>query len=417
MNTTAHPPADRSAQYAVTPGMVSFVIPNYNHARFLGAAICSALEQTYTNIEIVVVDDGSTDNSRDVAAVFGDRIRYIHQANAGLSAARNTGIAAATGEYVALLDADDLVEPNYAARLLSALAQHPGAAGAYCGFRFVDQDNVALNRVEQRVVAPEDLYPALLDGNYWVPESLLARRSCYIAMGEFDTGLRACEDWDVWLRFSRHYQLVGVEDILIRYRVVTGSMSSYPKRMLDNRLVVLEKHLGVAPAKPGAEAVHRAYANAYLRTALEYEQVGDAAAGYTCLVTAARLYPNLLRDHATYYELACSEQARGSQGDASGLDLARAETRVLALVDRLADEPGLYAATHIAPAAMQAQAHWALGVLHYQGGASDMARTALLLALRLDPGLTWNRQFSALLARTLVGKEQVAQMKRLVGRA
>jgi hypothetical protein len=66
---------------------------------------------------------------------------------------------------------------------------------------------------------------------------------------------------------------------------------------------------------------------------------------------------------------------------------------------------------------MQAQAHWALGVLHYQGGASDMARTALLLALRLDPGLTWNRQFSALLARTLVGKEQVAQMKRLVGRA
>ncbi len=174
---------DRSGRLAEAAGMVSFVIPNYNHARYLGQAIASALAQTYPNVEVIVVDDGSTDDSRAVAAAFGDRIRYIYQQNAGLSAARNTGVRAAQGEYIALLDADDLVEPAYAERLLAALAEAPQAAGAYCGFRFVDQDNRPLNRVEQRIAAPEALYGALLNGNYWVPESLLARRSCYQAHG------------------------------------------------------------------------------------------------------------------------------------------------------------------------------------------------------------------------------------------
>ena len=114
---------------------------------------------------------------------FGDRIRYIYQQNAGLSAARNAGMRAAQGEYIALLDADDLVEPAYAERLLAALAQAPQAAGAYCGFRFVDQDNRPLNRVEQRITAPEALYGALLNGNDRVPESLLARQELLSSNG------------------------------------------------------------------------------------------------------------------------------------------------------------------------------------------------------------------------------------------
>ena len=183
--------------------LVSFVIPNYNHAQYLGDAIRSVLAQSYAGTEIVVVDDGSTDESRAVAEQFGARIRLLCQANAGLSAARNTGIQAATGDYIALLDADDLVEPLYTERLLAALAAAPQADGAYCGYRFVDQNNQPLPRLERRVVAPELLYTALLNGNYWVPESLLIRRECYLAAGEFDPALRACEDWDVWLRFSR----------------------------------------------------------------------------------------------------------------------------------------------------------------------------------------------------------------------
>lgn len=421
------PPAAAGAAPApaapMVNGMVSFVIPNYNHARYLGQAIESALAQTYPNIEVVVVDDGSTDDSSAVAAAFGDRIRYIYQQNAGLSAARNTGVGAARGEYIALLDADDMVEPAYAERLLAALAQAPNAVGAYCGFRFVDQDNKPQARIEQRTMAPEVLYGALLNGNYWVPESLLARRACYQAMGEFDTSLRACEDWDVWLRFSRHYMLVGIDEALIRYRVVVGSMSSNPRRMLDNRLAVLAKHLGSQPAYGGDSPAHQAYAYAYFRTAVEYYQAGDTVEGYNCLIEAARLFPGLLADQAAYYELACSEQARGSEGDVGRLDIAARQQELLATAERLSADPALRTAWSTAgtqgavlrPALLQAPAMWAIGLLYYQAGAANLARTALFQAGRLDPNLFRNRQFRAFFARAMLGARQVTLLKRVQG--
>jgi glycosyltransferase involved in cell wall biosynthesis len=397
------------------------VIPNYNHARYLGDAIRSALAQTYGAVEVIVVDDGSTDDSRSVAAEFGDRIRYIYQRNAGLSAARNTGVRAAQGDYIALLDADDLVEPDYAARLLAALSDVPGADGVYCGFRFIDQNGRLLSRVEQRVVAPEDLYGTLLNGNYWVPESLLARRSLYLAMGEFDTTLRACEDWDVWLRFSRSYRLVGIADLLIRYRVVVGSMSSDPQRMLGNRLTVLTKHVGPEPTFAGDSDTHVAYANAYVRTALEYYQSGDGDAAYRNLAAAARLNPRLLFDHATYYELACSEQGRGSQGDVQQLDIAGRQAYLEALVQRLAVEPsiGVALAGGEAPSAtmalarMQARAMVAVASLYYQSGASTAARNALMDAARLDPALLRQQSFGAALVRSLMGARLLSWLKRV----
>lgn len=395
--------------------LVSFVIPNYNHAQYLGDAIRSVLAQSYAGTEIVVVDDGSTDESRAVAEQFGARIRLLCQANAGLSAARNTGIQAATGDYIALLDADDLVEPLYTERLLAVLAAAPQADGAYCGYRFVDQNNQPLPRLERRVVAPELLYTALLNGNYWVPESLLIRRECYLAAGEFDPALRACEDWDVWLRFSRQYSLIGIDDVLVRYRVVVGSMSSNPKRMLDNRLVVLHKHLGAPPTQAGTSAAHGAYANAYLRSAIEYLQTDDTQEGYACLLQAARLLPGLLENHSIYYELACSGQERGSQGDAAQLDLGQQQAMLWTLIARLAGEPGL-AANAGQVRRWQAQALWALTQLHYQSGAADVARAAWWEASRLDGRLLRQRSFLALGGRTLAGPQQVARLKRLAGR-
>ena len=413
-------------------GKVSFIIPNYNHARYLGDAIRSVLAQTYPEIEAIVVDDGSTDDSRSVVESFlgqhGDRVRYIYQANAGLSAARNTGLRAACGEYIALLDADDLVEPAYAERMLAALAACPGADGVYCGFRFVDQANQDLPRTERRTFAAEALYPALLQGNFWVPESVLARRSCYAASGEFDVALRACEDWDVWLRFARHYHLVGIDDVLIRYRVAAGSMSSNPQRMLDNRLTVLRKHLGEPPPAAGFTLAHQAYGSAYLRSAVEYYQAGDEAGGYRCLLDGARLFPLLLLRYATYYELACSRQARGSEGRPSPAEIAASETLLRDLVRRLAGEPALRqvvmppaAAGKPQPAAlnesaMRAQMLWALGLLYYQAGANSAARRVLWEAGRLDPGLWPRRGFLGLLARTAVGRRQLALLKHNVRR-
>lgn len=394
---------------------VSFVVPNYNHARFVGAAVESALAQTHAAIEVIVVDDGSTDDSRQVLAAYGDRIRVILQANAGLSAARNTGVRAATGDCIALLDADDLVDAAYAERLLAALVAEPGADGAYCGFRFVDQEGRPLPRVERRVVKPDALYGALLNGNFWVPESPLVRRHCYAALGEFDTALRACEDWDVWLRFSRTYRLVGIPDVLIGYRVVTGSMSSNPQRMLDYRLAVLHKHLGDPPAQPGGSAAHLAYANAWLRSAVEFLQADDAPAAFRCLLAGGRLYPPLLCERATYAELAQSSQSRGSEGQPQPGILAQ-RALLFDLIDRLADDAALGADRRARQPQWQAQALWAVAQLYYQAEDRSAARATLLDALRLDPSLGRRSPFVGLLARTFVSTRQMRTLKGMTGR-
>jgi glycosyltransferase involved in cell wall biosynthesis len=392
---------------------VSFIIPNYNHARYVRFAIDSALAQTYTDIEIIVVDDGSTDNSRAVLEEYGDRIRPIFQANAGLSGARNTGVAAATGEYIALLDADDTIEPTYTERMLAALASAGTADGVYCGYRFVDQDDRALGQVENRIVAPQDLYAAMLiDGNFWVPESLLARTACYRELGEFDTRQRFVEDWDVWLRFSRRYQFVGIPDILVRYRVVPGSLWCNPRGNLDGRLMVLNKHLGGAPAAPGNELIHRAYASAYFRAAIEHLMVDDAESSYRCLLAAANLRPALLTDRTAYYELAVGGQARGERGAVNQLDLAARQEQLLALIERLAADAELTAA-HPPVTEGKAQALWALAQLHYRAGDSKRAREAWQAAGKLDSALLRDRAFLSFGMRTWLGAQQMARLKRL----
>jgi glycosyltransferase involved in cell wall biosynthesis len=319
-------------------GLVSFIIPNYNHARYVRFAIDSALAQTHPQVEVIVIDDGSTDDSRSILAEYGARIRTIFQTNAGLSAARNAGIRVATGEYIALLDADDMVEAAYAERLVTAVMAQPGAAGAYCGFRCVDQNNHPLARKETRVVDPGAFYRTLLNGNHWVPACFLVRRDCYLAQGEFDRAVQGGEDWDMWLRFSRHYCLAGISDVLVAYRVVTGSMSSNPRQMHLNRLYVLKKHVGEEPGQAGHSQAHEAYANAYLRGAVEFFQFGDTASGYACLLKTACFFPPLLLEYAPYYELACSSQARGSEGQAGQLAVAEQQKMLLGLVDRLANE-------------------------------------------------------------------------------
>ncbi|HAV76800.1 MAG TPA: glycosyl transferase, partial [Anaerolineae bacterium] len=188
--------------------LVSVIIPNFNHARFLGDAIRSVVGQDYKNVEVIVVDDGSTDNSREVVEQFGDKVKYIYQENAGLSAARNTGIRASKGSLIGVLDADDMYEPVFLSTLVADLQSNPKADGIYCGYQFVDQKNNLLPQIEARHVASELLYNALLDGNFFVPESIFLHRYVYDEVGLFDEALRACEDWDVWLRVTNKFRII-----------------------------------------------------------------------------------------------------------------------------------------------------------------------------------------------------------------
>jgi glycosyltransferase involved in cell wall biosynthesis len=385
----------------IVPGLVSVIIPNYNHADYLPNAIDSVLQQVYEPVEVIVVDDGSTDHSGQVAARYGSHIHYIWQENRGLSAARNTGLRAAKGEYIALLDADDMLEPDFMAILVGLLADNPAVDGVICGYRFVDDEMNPLPQAEARDLPAHTLYATLLDGNFLVPESILLRRHCYIVAGPFDEKLRACEDWDMWLRISRQFTIISTPRLLTRHRILPGSMSSNPERMLTNRLIVLNRHFGAEPknAKDGEPAQRRAYARAYVTSALEYLQARNLDRVYYCLSRMAYIVPHLTTELNIFYELGLGDQPKGQRGHFASLDLARNEQQLMQLLSDLFTN---IEAIQLYRRDAYAQAHFALALLYYGARQPAQARRHLWRSLSYRPRQAADRQWRNTLLRTLL---------------
>ena len=391
--------------------LVSVIIPNYNHAQYVGDAIWSVLTQEYRNFEIIVVDDGSTDNSREVIAQFGDKVQYIHQKNAGLSAARNTGIKASKGVLIGVLDADDMYESIFLSTLVAALQENPDADGVYCGYQFVDHKNNLLPQIEARPVDHDKLYDALLDGNFFVPESIFLRRYVYDNVGLFDETLRACEDWDVWLRVTKKYKIVHSPNILTRHRILPGSMSTDPQRMLTYRLAVLKKHVGDEPVGNGSSVAHRAYGRAYLGSCVEYLQYGNTDRAYECFQKLANIYPVLLTELDTFYQLGCGDQPKGSMGDLASLNVKRNSVPLLLMMTSLFSDSRTGKDVRLLERAASAKAYFALGMLAYGTREFRESRWFFARAVFTDFKYLFNRELTSRWVKSLMSPKLVDFLK------
>ena len=226
------------AQYELEAPLVSIVIPCYNQAHFLGEAIESVLKQTYKHFEIVVVDDGSTDNTSEVARGYSG-IRCIEQVNQGLSAARNTGIRESKGEYLVFLDADDRLYPIALEAGLRCFRAFPQCGFVYGAYRFINSKgsplwSPILNRVDK------EHYLALLRENYiGMNGTVMFRRDVLEVFGGFDTSLAACEDYDLYLRVARTFSIRHHDNVVAEYRKHVGNMSCDAELMLRTILFVL----------------------------------------------------------------------------------------------------------------------------------------------------------------------------------
>jgi glycosyltransferase involved in cell wall biosynthesis len=217
-----------STEASIT-GLVSAIIPTYNYGKYVSEAVDSILEQSYGPIEIIVVDDGSTDNTAEVLKAYGDKIHYIHKKNAGLSAARNTGIAAAKGEFLAFLDADDKWKPNKI-ELQVELAYKTGHPVILCtrneadlAYENVDFDNCFF-------------HPSGLGSN------ALIKRDRLLEVGGFDEELKSVEDREMMLRLTRNGSKAGfLHGNYSFIRVHDENMSNNPKGMEDNFQITLNK--------------------------------------------------------------------------------------------------------------------------------------------------------------------------------
>jgi len=383
---------------------VSVIIPNYNHAQYIHDAITSVLNQRYRNFEVIVVDDGSTDNSRDVVAQFGDQVKYIYKQNAGLSAARNTGIEQAQGTFIGLLDADDMYEPDFMNTLVPILYSDSDAEAAYCGYQFVDEANQPLPQKEARSIPPADLFQVLAEGNFLVPESILVRKRCYQKVGLFDLNLRACEDVDMWLRISRQYKVLGVTNLLTRHRILPNSMSTDPSRQTENRLAVMRKHFGSKPLHESdwIESQRRAYGQAYLASSIEYLQARMYDRAYESFYHMAVVSPLSLTQLNTYYELGCGEQPKGYRGDFASLNLNASSQNLMKMLNQLFLQIGKQKGYRQIRNEAYSQANMALGLLYYGARRFSRARKLMLRAAIYNGSLLFNRRFATTFVKSFI---------------
>lgn len=222
---------------------VSVIIPAYNYAKFLPFAIESALNQTYSRVEIIVVDDGSTDETASVVKKYGERVRYIYQQNSGLSAARNTGIKSAIFPYVAFLDADDCWEAEMLERgmgIFSQLSEEYAIVG--CRAKYIDSEgNLLPSNPSFANYSGEITAEDILLMTRFPPSSVVAKKAAFDECGLFDTSLRSSEDRDMWLRIASKYRVYLNSEPLVLIRKHTANMSSNPRRMKENMAKVIKK--------------------------------------------------------------------------------------------------------------------------------------------------------------------------------
>jgi glycosyltransferase involved in cell wall biosynthesis len=251
--------------------LISVVIPAYNYARYLDQAIESVLSQTYENIEIIVVDDGSIDNTQQVVTgIHHPQLKYIYQENRGLSAARNTGIRSSHGEFIGFLDADDYWLPSKLVFQMELFQKLPDSGLIYGGYNVVNKvgDFLACRTPE---AVEKDWYKELLLRNYVAGSSStsLVRRECFSLLGGFDENLRAVEDWDMWLRIARYFPLRCVQESVSCIRLHDSNMTQNPALLLSGFIKVINKNLSASDQDPDIlNHKNQIYANAYLRAAV-----------------------------------------------------------------------------------------------------------------------------------------------------
>ena len=278
--------------------LVSVIIPTYNRASLLTETINSVLAQTYPAVEIIVVDDGSADNTAEVVAEYGDRVTYLQQENQGEAVARNYGIQMATGDYLTFLDDDDLIAPSKLEKQVRLLDSRPDIGIVYCRHSLIDESGRCLGQVG---LLPEgDILPQLVLSDFIWAGAPLLRRECIEAVGVYDVTLpwqgKYAEDWDMWLRLAlAGYQCACVQELLGFYRLTRMGQTAHIDRSEVGNIAMLDKFFLRPNLPPAVVAVkNRVYAARYLWLSSRYYAAQQWAEAQRASTEAFRYQPDLL---------------------------------------------------------------------------------------------------------------------------
>lgn len=284
---------------------VSIIVPTHNRARMLRAAIASVLDQSHQDFEIVVIDDGSTDDTEAAVARFRDaRIHYSRNPkNLGESGSRNAGLARATGEYIGFVDDDDTWLPTKLAAQVGLLDRCPKkVGGVYTGYFRID----AATGATIDTILPDkrgNVYDDLRSYN-WVgtPSTVLLRRECFDKAGQFDEQLKFGPDYDMWIRISKFYEFEFIRQPLVRYTVHANRLSADIPTMLSGKTA----HLAKYPDYFAGD--RRAYGGHFLALGVLYCYNRKLSEGRAALRRAIRIYPYEVRSYLNLFLSLCGSE-------------------------------------------------------------------------------------------------------------
>lgn len=268
--------------------LISVVMPTYNRAHVLPRAILSVLNQTYSNLELIIVDDCSTDSTKSVVNAFNDkRLKYIyHEINEGAFSARNTGIKAAAGEFIAFQDSDDEWLPDKLELQVLALDSVSSAVGVvYTSFWLIsDGKKVCYPNLNERRRTEGDVHRTLLETNFVGTPTALVRKECFEKVGLFEK-LPRLQEWALWLRISQLYHFKHVNKPLVNAYTQPDSISRNPNALIAARKYILQKYFNEISKTPKVLSQHFFEIGTYLCLNSEIKE------GQSYLFKALRIRP------------------------------------------------------------------------------------------------------------------------------
>ena len=284
---------------------ISVVIPTYNRADLISETLDSVLAQTYRDFEVIVVDDGSTDDTIKLLSKYGQDIRIIGQENQGAGSARNTGIREAKGEFIAFLDSDDLWLPKKLERQIAFLDRNRDLSWVYTDVEVFDGESgrklYILGQCSR--LYEGDILPYLFLKNFIPSSTLLVRRSIFNEIGAFKT-LPMAQDCDMWLRIAALYPVGLIAEPLARYRIHRERISSGHKwkTKFNIHITIIEQACAREPARL-APIKNQAFSQLCLKTGSERLSAGNLTEALQLFAQAIRLSPGTLKTYL--YLLAC----------------------------------------------------------------------------------------------------------------
>jgi glycosyltransferase involved in cell wall biosynthesis len=268
---------------------VSVIIPAYRAAATIAEAIDSVMGQTHDRFELIVVDDGSDDDTGGIVAAYGSRVELVRQANAGVSRARNAGLARARGRYVAFLDADDVWRPRKLELQTELLDSLPHAGLCFTALDRIDEHGHLVETT--RALRHPDFVAASLLHSVVInspSSSVLARTALVRSIGGFDARFSQCADWDISIRLALRASVEPLDEPLTCYRVATGSMSSDISLLERDTFAVLDAFYESPYGARYRDIRRRAYANQWRIVSGSYLHAGHRRDAMRCLANAVR---------------------------------------------------------------------------------------------------------------------------------